>query len=70
MESLCAPLTRLWLTGTGLQVQAFLINQVYEKDIKVSAEAMQALNIQFAEGCPRWNYTIRPRPMCSGEISC
>jgi hypothetical protein len=50
---------------TGLQVKAFLVDQVYEKGLKVSLEAMQALNIQFAEVCPRWNYTIRPRQVCT-----
>jgi hypothetical protein len=53
------------VTETGLQVQAFLVDQVYEKGIKVPAEAMQALNIRFAEVCPRWNYTIRPRSICT-----
>lgn len=48
-------------TETGLRVQAFLVDQVYEKGIKVPAEAMQALTIQFAQVCPRWNYTIRPQ---------
>jgi hypothetical protein len=50
-------------TETGLQVQAFLVDQVYQKGIKVSAETMQTLNIQFAQVCPRWNYTIRPQSM-------
>jgi hypothetical protein len=26
---------------------------------------MQALNIELAEVCPRWNYTIRPRQVCT-----
>ncbi len=47
-------------TETGLRVQAYLMDQVYQKGIKVSTETMQALNIQFAQVCPRWNYTIRP----------
>lgn len=49
------------VTETGLQVQAFLVDQVYEKGIKVSPKTMQTVNIQFAEVCPRWNYTIRPQ---------
>jgi len=53
------------VTETGLQVQAFLVDRVYQKGIKVSTEAMHALNIQFAEVCPRWNYTIRPRQICT-----
>jgi hypothetical protein len=48
-------------TESGLRVQAFLVDRVYEKGIKVPAEAMQALTIQFAQVCPRWNYTICPQ---------
>jgi hypothetical protein len=48
-------------TVTGLRVQAWLVDQVYEKGRAVSAAAMRDLNIQFAEVCPKWNYTIRPR---------
>jgi hypothetical protein len=53
------------VTETGLQVKAFLVDQVYEKGRTVSAAAMHDLNIQFAAVCPRWNYTIRPRPACT-----
>lgn len=49
------------VTEAGLRVEASLVDQVYEKGVKVSKEAMQSLNIQFAETCPRWNYTIKPR---------
>ena len=52
-------------TETGLRVQAFLVDQVYEKGIKVSVETIQTLNIQFAQVCPRWNYTIRPQSTCT-----
>jgi hypothetical protein len=52
-------------TETGLRVQACLIDQVYQKGIKVSTEMMQSLNIQFAQVCPRWNYTIRPQITCT-----
>jgi hypothetical protein len=52
-------------TETGLRVQAFLVDQVYEKGIKVPPEVMKALNIRFAEVCPRWNYTIHPQVMCT-----
>ncbi len=48
-------------TATGLRVQAWLVDQVYEKGRTISAAAMRDLNIQFAEVCPKWNYTIRPR---------
>lgn len=53
------------VTETGLQVKAFLVDRVYEKGIQVSKEVMQALNIELAEVCPRWNYTIRPRQVCT-----
>jgi hypothetical protein len=52
---------------SGLQVSAWLVEQVYEKGRSVSAAAMHALNIQFAEVCPRWNYTIRPRLACTED---
>jgi Rhodopirellula transposase DDE domain len=51
-------------TVTGLRVNAELVDQVYEKGRTVSATAMHDLNIQFAEVCPKWNYTIRPRTAC------
>jgi hypothetical protein len=52
-------------TESGLRVKAWLVDQVYEKGRTVSAAAMHDLNIQFAEVCPKWNYTIRPRLACS-----
>jgi hypothetical protein len=48
-------------TETGLRVKAFLIDQVYENGIKVPDKVMRSLNIQRADVCPRWNYTIMPR---------
>jgi len=48
-------------TDTGLQVNAFLVEKVYEKGIKVAEEVMQALHIEWHSVCPRWNYTIKPR---------
>lgn len=53
------------VTDTGLQVKAFLVDQIYEKGVKVSKETMQTLNIELAAICPRWNYTIRPRQVCT-----
>ena len=50
---------------TGLQVKAFLIEQVYEKGIKVAKEIFELINIQPHEVCPRWNYTIRPQLTCT-----
>jgi hypothetical protein len=48
-------------TDTGLQVEAFLVEKVYEKGIKVAKEIMQTLQIEWHAVCPRWNYTIKPR---------
>jgi hypothetical protein len=43
-------------------VEAHLVPQTYEKGVKVSDDEMDALNIQFHDVCPQWNYTIHPRP--------
>lgn len=53
------------VSEAGLRVKAFLVDRIYQKGIKVSKAVMQALNIQLAEVCPRWNYTIRPRQVCT-----
>ena len=48
-------------TETGLQVKATLIEEVYEKGIRLAKTALDALAIELHTVCPRWNYTIRPR---------
>ena len=48
-------------TDTGLEVEAFLVEKVYEKGIKITKEVMETLKIEWHEVCPRWNYTIKPR---------
>lgn len=48
-------------TDTGLRVDAFLVEKVYEKGIKVANELLKTLSIEWHEVCPRWNYTIMPR---------
>lgn len=48
-------------TDTGLQVEAFWVEKVYKKGIKVAKEIMKTLQIECHEVCPRWNYTIKPR---------
>lgn len=48
-------------TQTGLTVDAQLVTETYERGVKVPDEEMDALNIQFHDVCPKWNYTIRPR---------
>lgn len=52
-------------TQTGLTVQACLITDEYPTGLKVSDEAMEALNLEAHDVCPQWNYTIRPRPILS-----
>jgi hypothetical protein len=49
-------------TQTGLKVEAFLVDKVYEKGKKVADAVMATLNIERHSTCPSWNYTIRPRP--------
>jgi hypothetical protein len=52
-------------TETGLKVQAFLLDQHYEKGVKVSVKVseqeMKALNLERHETCLQWNYTIKPQ---------
>lgn len=60
-ETLLA-LIRGTATQTGLTVEAFLADKVYETGKKVSDAVMATLNIERASTCPNWNYTIRPRP--------
>jgi hypothetical protein len=48
-------------TAAGLEVQAYLVDQVYEKGQKVSDQEMASLALQKHATCPNWNYTIRPR---------
>jgi Rhodopirellula transposase DDE domain len=46
---------------SGLKVEAFLVDKVYQKGLKVADEVMESLNIERHSTCPKWNYTIRPR---------
>jgi hypothetical protein len=48
-------------TDTGLQVNAFLVEEIYQKGIQVTKATMETLQIHLHEVCPRWNYTIKPR---------
>jgi len=47
-------------TTTGLRVRAHLVEQQYEKGIKISDAQMEALPIVRHESLPKWNYTIQP----------
>ena len=48
-------------TRTGLTVKATLVEEVYERGIKISADDMNQLNITRNEAIPQWNYTIQPQ---------
>lgn len=48
-------------TQTGLKVKAKLDKRKYPLKVKVSDEAMRALNIEPDDFHGEWNYTIRPR---------
>ena len=48
-------------TQTGLQVSAFLVEQIYTKGRRIAQEVMESLNLERHAVCPNWNYTIRPR---------
>lgn len=48
-------------TKAGLQVQASLIEEVYQTGIKVSNKDMAALCLERHAICPQWNYSISPR---------
>jgi hypothetical protein len=44
-----------------------LLQEDLAKGQKVSNVQMQRLNIEFAEVCSRWNYTLRSRTQISSE---
>jgi hypothetical protein len=50
-------------TEKGLQVRAKLLRGSYAKGQTVSEAEMQALNLEQAEVCPQWNYTLRPQSL-------
>jgi hypothetical protein len=54
-------------TTTGLQVRAELDERRYPKGQSVSDAAMAALNLEPHAVCPRWNYTLRPRPPTAAD---
>ena len=53
------------VTETGLKVKAFLVDRIFEKSKKVSAEEKAMLRLHRRPICPTWNYLIKPCP-CSG----
>jgi len=54
-------LIRGTVTETGLKVEAFLVEKLYQTGLKVADKVMKSLNIERHAVCPNWNYTIRPR---------
>lgn len=51
------------VNAAGLQVQAFLVDQIYATGIRIAKEVVETFNLQHHAICPRWNYTIRPQPV-------
>jgi hypothetical protein len=49
-------------TCTGLTVSAVLQEGDYGTGHRVSDREMETLNLKHDDVCPRWNYTLRPRP--------
>jgi hypothetical protein len=56
-------LIRDTMTDTGLKIEAFLVDKVYAKGLKVTDAVMKGLNLVKHPVCPNWNYTIGPRSM-------
>ena len=56
-------------TQTGLTVRATYLEGTFEKGQKVSDEQMQQLNLEKAEVCSLWNYTLRPRLAALSEAT-
>ena len=50
-------------TKTGLVVKAHVFEGVYETGRTVSKKVMNWLDLVHADVCPRWNYSLRPRPL-------
>jgi len=48
-------------TRNGLTVSATLIEDQYERGIKIGKDEMSQLNLEYNETLPRWNYIIRPQ---------
>lgn len=51
---------RTTTTRTGLQVQAHLLNRVYDKGVKITDAQMRTINLARHPLLPKWNYTVSP----------
>ena len=49
-------------TSTGLQVQAHLVDKLYEKGVKITDAQMRQLAITRPASLTKWNYTLSPQP--------
>ena len=49
-------------TTSGLKVEAYLDQGIYRKGRKVTNRQLGALAMSAHDICPRWNYTLAPRP--------
>ena len=49
-------------TKTGLTVRAQLVDQRYEKNVKITDSQMRDLPIAHHDSLPKWNYTLSPTP--------
>jgi hypothetical protein len=52
-------------TTAGLKVEANLDQQIYRKGRKVTDQQLKELALSTHDICPRWNYTLAPRPTSS-----
>ncbi len=50
-------------TSTGLKVNAFLVDHLFEKGHTVSRAARLAIRLERRAVCPIWNYIIRPQSL-------
>jgi hypothetical protein len=49
-------------TTAGLKVEAYLDQRIYRKGRKVTDRQLKELALSTHDICPRWNYTLAPRP--------
>ena len=53
---------RTTTTSTGLKVKAHLVDQHYDKGVKIADSQMRDLPVTSHDSLPSWNYTLAPRP--------
>jgi Rhodopirellula transposase DDE domain len=49
-------------TTAGLKVEAYLDKKIYRNGRRVTEEQLRELALSEDDICPRWNYTLAPRP--------